>query len=98
MSDDHIHSPEPESSGLTGYAAIKYTAIVIIVLAILAFLTWYIMPAFDWGAQMNASQNEPSRTAPNVERDQTLLEELVWSVALIGGVIAFLVLVVQLSS
>jgi hypothetical protein len=47
---------------------------------------------------MNASQNEPSRTAPNVERDQTLLEELVWSVALIGGVIAFLVLVVQLSS
>jgi hypothetical protein len=27
--------------------------------------------------------------------DQTLLEELVWSVALIGGVVAFLVLVVQ---
>jgi hypothetical protein len=52
MSDDHIHSPEhslspePESSSLTGYAAIKYTAIVIIVLAILAFLAWYIVPAF----------------------------------------------------
>jgi hypothetical protein len=47
MSDDHTHSPEPESSGLAGYAAIKYTAIVIIVLAILAFLAWYIVPKFD---------------------------------------------------
>ena len=47
MSDDHAHSPEPESSGLAGYAAIKYTAIVIIVLAILAFIAWYIIPAFD---------------------------------------------------
>jgi hypothetical protein len=35
----HEHDPEP-SSGLTGYAAIKYTAIVIIVLAMLAFLAW----------------------------------------------------------
>ena len=42
------HEPDPEpGSGLTGYAAIKYTAIVIIVLAILAFLAWYIVPAFD---------------------------------------------------
>jgi hypothetical protein len=47
MRDDHTHIPEPESSGLAGYAAIKYTAIVIIVLAILAFLAWYVMPAFD---------------------------------------------------
>jgi len=47
MSEDHTHSPEPESSGLAGYAAIKYTAIVIIVLAILAFLAWYIVPAFN---------------------------------------------------
>jgi hypothetical protein len=47
MSEEHTHSPEPESSGLTGYAAIKYTASVIIVLAILAFLAWYIVPAFD---------------------------------------------------
>jgi hypothetical protein len=47
MSEEHTHSPEPESSGLTGYAAIKYSAIVIIVLAILAFLAWYIVPAFD---------------------------------------------------
>jgi hypothetical protein len=47
MGDDHTHSPERESSDLTGYAAIKYTAIVIIVLAILAFLAWYIVPAFN---------------------------------------------------
>jgi hypothetical protein len=47
MTDDHTHSPEPESSSLAGYAAIKYTAIVIIVLAILAFIAWYIIPAFD---------------------------------------------------
>jgi hypothetical protein len=47
MSDDHTHSPETESSGLAGYAAIKYTAIVIIVLAILAFLAWYVVPAFN---------------------------------------------------
>lgn len=32
---------EPDS-GLGGYAAIKYTAIVIIVLAIIAFLVWAI--------------------------------------------------------
>jgi hypothetical protein len=42
----HEHDPEP-GSGMTGFAAIKYTAIVIIVLAILAFLAWYIVPAFD---------------------------------------------------
>ncbi|HET7929480.1 MAG TPA: hypothetical protein VFM40_08010 [Actinomycetota bacterium] len=38
------HEHEPEPSGLAGYAAIKYTAIVIIVLAILAFLAWYVIP------------------------------------------------------
>jgi hypothetical protein len=43
----NIHNPEPESSSLAGYAAIKYTAIVIIVLAILAFLAWYVIPAFN---------------------------------------------------
>jgi hypothetical protein len=32
------------SNGLVGYAAIKYTAIVVIVLAILAFLAWYVLP------------------------------------------------------
>jgi hypothetical protein len=47
MSDEHTHSPEPESSSLAGYAAIKYSAIVIIVLAILAFLAWYVIPKFD---------------------------------------------------
>ena len=36
---------EPGSGdGLVGYAAIKYTAIVVIVLAVLAFLAWYVLP------------------------------------------------------
>jgi hypothetical protein len=45
-SGHHVHEPvEPErGDGLVGYAAIKYTAIVIIVLAILAFLAWYVLP------------------------------------------------------
>jgi hypothetical protein len=46
MSDYHPHPAQPEESRFTGYAAIKYTAIVIIVLAILAFLAWYVIPAF----------------------------------------------------
>ena len=33
---------EPDRGSLTGYAAIKYTAIVIVVLAIIAFLIWAI--------------------------------------------------------
>jgi hypothetical protein len=33
---------EPDRGSITGYAAIKYTALVIIVLAILAFLVWGI--------------------------------------------------------
>ncbi len=45
---EHYHeSPvrEPEGgNGLVGYAAIKYAAIVIIVLAILAFIAWYLIP------------------------------------------------------
>jgi hypothetical protein len=41
---------------------------------------------------------EPFDPDDAVDRDQTLLEELVWSVALIGGVIAFLVLVVQFAA
>jgi hypothetical protein len=42
----HGHAPAPpeESNGLVGYAAIKYTAVVVIVLAILAFLAWYVLP------------------------------------------------------
>ena len=46
----HEHFPvgptpvEPDRGSLTGYAAIKYSAIVIIVLAILAFLAWYVIP------------------------------------------------------
>jgi hypothetical protein len=45
---EHYHeSPmrEPDGgNGLVGYAAIKYAAIVIIVLAILAFIAWYLIP------------------------------------------------------
>jgi hypothetical protein len=47
--ESHTHEPvrDPEgSSGLVGYAAIKYAAIVIIVLAILAFIAWVIIPQF----------------------------------------------------
>jgi hypothetical protein len=36
---------EPGGNGLVGYAAIKYAAFLIIVLAILAFLAWYLIPA-----------------------------------------------------
>lgn len=43
----HPHeAPTEPGSGLTGYAAIKYTAIVVIVLSILAFLAWYVIPRF----------------------------------------------------
>jgi len=44
--DHHSHdSPvHEESDGIVGYAAIKYTAVVVIVLAILAFIAWYILP------------------------------------------------------
>jgi hypothetical protein len=51
VTDPHRHTHEVEpvrepetGSGLVGYAAIKYTAIVVIVLAILAFLAWYVLP------------------------------------------------------
>jgi hypothetical protein len=41
--EPHAHEPvEPDRGNITGYAAIKYTALVIIVLAILAFLVWAI--------------------------------------------------------
>jgi hypothetical protein len=40
----HTHgggaAPPPQEPGWTGYAAIKYTAIVIVVLAVIAFLVW----------------------------------------------------------
>jgi hypothetical protein len=47
VEETHTHEPmsDPEgSNGLVGYAAIKYAAIVVIVLAILAFLAWYVLP------------------------------------------------------
>jgi len=47
--DRHVHEepvePESRSGGLVGYAAIKYTAIVVIVLAILGFIAFYLIPA-----------------------------------------------------
>jgi hypothetical protein len=51
MSPEHHHHEEPVArdpeggSGLVGYAAIKYIAIVAIVLAILVFLALYLIPA-----------------------------------------------------
>ena len=39
-----VRDPE-RGSGLVGYAAIKYIAIVAIVIAILVFLGWYLIPA-----------------------------------------------------
>jgi hypothetical protein len=48
---------------------------------------------------VDANEHGPFEPPPNhVDPDQTLLEELVWSVALIGGVVAYLVLVVQFAS
>jgi hypothetical protein len=53
MTDPYRHTHEVEvepireperTNGLVGYAAIKYTAIVVIVLAVLAFLAWYVLP------------------------------------------------------
>jgi hypothetical protein len=49
--DHHHHEDEPVArdpeggSGLVGYAAIKYIAIVAIVIAILIFLALYLIPA-----------------------------------------------------
>ncbi|MDH4111499.1 MAG: hypothetical protein OEV60_02310 [Actinomycetota bacterium] len=45
--EPHTHrpaTPEEPGGGLVGYAAIKYTAIVVIVLAILGFLGLYVLP------------------------------------------------------
>ena len=48
---------------------------------------------------MDAGEDGPFEPAPNpLDKGQTLLEELVWSVALIGGVVAYLVLVVLFAS
>ena len=48
---------------------------------------------------MDASEDGPFEAPSNrVDRDQALVEELVWSVALIGGVVACLVLVALFAS
>jgi len=47
--EPHVHDQtpqDPDRGSLTGYAAIKYSAIIIIVLAILAFLVWAITRFF----------------------------------------------------
>ena len=44
--DEEIPARDPEGGGgLVGYAAIKYVAIVAIVIAILVFLALYLIPA-----------------------------------------------------
>jgi hypothetical protein len=56
-------------------------------------------PRLRLSSTVGASEDGPFEPAPNpVDRNQTLGEELVWSVALIGGVVAYLVVVVQLAS
>jgi hypothetical protein len=48
---------------------------------------------------VDTREDGPFEPPPNrVDRDQTLLQELVWSVILIGGVVAYLVLVAQFAS
>ena len=50
-------------------------------------------------SDVGARRERPIPPAPTaVERDQTLVEELVWSVALIGGVFAVLLLIAQFAS
>ena len=44
--EPHSHDSgpvEPDRGSLTGYAAIKYTALVIIVLAVILFLAWVLI-------------------------------------------------------
>ena len=92
MTDDHTHSPEPESSGLTGYAATKYTRPSSSSLTSLPSLP-------GTSSRSGRQRGRTFEPTPNPDdRDQTLREELVWSVALIGGVVAYLVLVVQFAS
>lgn len=47
MSHGFTDSPEPESSGLDGVAAVKYLAFVAMFLAILAFVVWYLIPVMS---------------------------------------------------
>lgn len=42
----HDHDPYDDRDGWVGYAAIKYGAIVLIVLAILYFAAHYLLPSF----------------------------------------------------
>src|SRR5215211_2292486 len=56
-------------------------------------------PGLRLSSMVDASEDGPFKPPPNrVDRDQTLLEELVWSVILIGGVVVYLLLVVKFAS
>lgn len=44
--DDEIIDNEARGTAIVGYAFVKYTAIVVIVLAILYFVANYILPRF----------------------------------------------------
>lgn len=51
MTEPHTHQEQPTheappESGWTGYAAVKYGFILLIVIAILVFLALYVIPAF----------------------------------------------------
>jgi hypothetical protein len=49
-------------------------------------------PGLRLSSTLDASEDGPFEPAPNPDdRDQTLLEEVVWSVARIGGVVVYLV-------
>jgi hypothetical protein len=43
--EHHEHTPEPESSGLTGYAVAKYGFILIMVIVVLWFVANYFLGA-----------------------------------------------------
>jgi hypothetical protein len=50
MTTDHVHGDEPahhevhESSGLAGYAVIKYGFILVITIVVLYFVARYLLP------------------------------------------------------
>lgn len=50
MAHDHMHEDEPvhhevrESSGLTGYVAVKYGFILVITIVVLFFVARYLIP------------------------------------------------------
>jgi hypothetical protein len=98
MSADHTQSPEPESSGLTEYAATKNTRP--------SSSSLRSLPSLPGTSSRSSTEQHLGRQRGRTferasnpdDRDQTLREELAWSIALIGGVVAYLVLVSQFAS